>query len=736
MHREPRGAEGTALPGAAPERDAFDAGEPLGATGGSGSGVESVTGTGGVFGAEGPSKAEAVGSGVSEGFEAAGEVAPADAGRAGRGSSAPGQFPESGVVGASESGDGAEESWAAAEVMSVRAEESVTETEGSSDAGQPLESAAGRPALGEGPRRVAASEGAGESADLGAGRSEGAEDVVGGEVGETASEGAEGAVSGPGRADDGDDFELARPQEGDGDYELSEPERPVVSLAKGDVASAVPETDAAPTPDAPASPVQETGPAPRPGAPETLVPETALDAAPGAPASFVPDASLGGVPDASASLVPEPPFDTPTRPLHRSDEYSTPPYGQPGPWADAPPVQHPGVVRGEPWGRYDPWAAPLQQTGEGVRSEKERKRERWKGVLAGAVLLALVAGGVGGYVGVQLERNGIGGIQLPQAPPEPSGRAADSIAGIAARALPSVVTLHVKGSGESGTGTGFVLDDRGYILTNNHVVQPAGGGGEITVVFNGGQAVPGEIVGRDAGYDLAVVKVKGVRNLTPLTLGNSDGVQVGDQVVAIGAPFDLSGTVTSGIISAKERPITAGGDGSDVSYVDALQTDAPINPGNSGGPLLDARGRVIGINSAIRSASGTEAGTGQAGSVGLGFAIPVNQGKRIAEELIAKGRATHPIIGITLDLSYTGQGARVRTDSGEAGPPVAVGGPGDLAGIEPGDVITEVDGRPIDSSDELIVKVRAHRPGDRLELTVVRDGKPRAMSLVLGSAGG
>ncbi|MET8974561.1 trypsin-like peptidase domain-containing protein [Streptomyces sp. NPDC004539] len=486
-------------------------------------------------------------------------------------------------------------------------------------------------------------------------------------------------------------------------------------------------------PDALGAPVSG---APLQSAPDLLgtpAPGTPLHLTPDTPAAPVSAAPLHPTPDTPAPLVPEPPFHAASQPLHRSDAYSTPPYGQPGPWAEAPPVRHPG----EAWGRYDPWrAGPLQQTGEGVLSEGQKRRERWKGILAGAVLIAVVSGGIGGYVGVKLERNGIGGIELPQAAPEPAGRDADSVAGIAARALPSVVTLHVKGSGESGTGTGFVLDDRGHILTNNHVVQPAGNGGEITVVFNGGQAVAGEIVGRDAGYDLAVVRVKGVRNLTPLPLGNSDGVQVGDPVVAIGAPFDLSGTVTSGIISAKERPITAGGDGSDVSYVDALQTDAPINPGNSGGPLLDARGRVIGINSAIRSAGGTDAGTGQSGSVGLGFAIPVNQGKRIAEELIATGRATHPIIGITLDLSYTGQGARVRTDSGEAGPPVTVGGPGDLAGIEPGDVITEVDGRPIDSSDELIVKVRAHRPGDKLELTVVRDGKPRAMSLVLGSAGG
>ncbi|GAA3219810.1 hypothetical protein GCM10020256_25230 [Streptomyces thermocoprophilus] len=312
------------------------------------------------------------------------------------------------------------------------------------------------------------------------------------------------------------------------------------------------------------------------------------------------------------------------------------------------------------------------------------------------------------------------------------------MAGIAARALPSVVTLHVRGTTSAGTGTGFVLDTRGHILTNNHVVEPAGDSGEITVVFNGGETAEAEIVGRDSGYDLAVVKVKGVKGLKPLPLGNSDNVQVGDPVVAIGAPFDLEGTVTSGIISAKERPITAGGekgDGSDISYVDALQTDAPINPGNSGGPLLDAQGRVIGINSAIRSAGGgSDADGGQAGSIGLGFAIPVNQGKRVAEELINTGRATHPVIGITLDMQYTGDGARVDDRGSGGGPSVTAGGPGDKAGIEPGDVITAVDGQRVHSGEELIVKTRAHRPGDRLELTVRRDGGERKITLVLGSS--
>ncbi|MBD9732084.1 PDZ domain-containing protein, partial [Streptomyces sp. H28] len=214
----------------------------------------------------------------------------------------------------------------------------------------------------------------------------------------------------------------------------------------------------------------------------------------------------------------------------------------------------------------------------------------------------------------------------------------------------------------------------------------------------------------------------------------------GDPVVAIGAPFDLAGTVTSGIISARERPITAGGekgDGSDVSYVDALQTDAPINPGNSGGPLLDAKARVIGINSAIRSAgSGSELDGGQAGSIGLGFAIPINQGKRVAEELIATGKATHPVIGITLDMEFSGDGARVGAKGTDGGPAVVTDGPGDRAGIEAGDVITEVNGQRVHSGEELIVKTRAHRPGDRLELTLERDGEERTVSLVLGSSDG
>lgn len=546
------------------------------------------------------------------------------------------------------------------------------------------------------------------------------------------------------------------------------------------------------------------GSSPASGAPAG-VPDVGIpDSSPGSGASA--RVSGAGLPEGSpgfSAAHPDVPDAAPPRageageaggPLHAPDRYSTPPYGEPGPWALAPPVQHPtptpaqgtavvptlpqqqtgsagvpgppapGVAHGapplaehpgprfappgnpaDPWGRYDPWAAPrpsgpLQQTGAAVPGEGQRRRRARGTLIGGALALALVSGGIGGAVGTYLERDGgVGQVVLPQAGKESAERAPDTVAGIAARALPSVVTLHVSGGEEAGTGTGFVLDGTGHILTNNHVVDPAGDDGEITVTFHSGDTAKAEVIGSDGGYDLAVVKVTGVKGLQPAPLGNSDNVQVGDPVVAIGAPFDLSGTVTSGIISATERPITAGGeaDGTDVSYVDALQTDAPINPGNSGGPLLDSRGRVIGINSAIRSAgSGTELDGGQAGSIGLGFAIPINQGKRVAEELINTGRATHPVIGVTLDMSYSGDGARVGTETSDGGSPVTEGGPGDLAGIEPGDVITEIDGQRVHSGEELIVKTRSHRPGDKLELKLLRDGEERTISLVLGSSDG
>ncbi|MFF9047891.1 S1C family serine protease [Streptomyces parvulus] len=592
-------------------------------------------------------------------------------------------------------------------------------------------------------------------------------------------------------SDDGD-YELDRPATGGSGLPPAPPERPR-PLHEPDPYSTPPYGE--PGPWAPAPPVQH--PATTPAHGTTTPPAPPADApaphpAPAAaPQGAVPDPAFADAPPPAVAPgpapTPPPPGATPD-PAFADAPPPAPSAGHPAPHSPhgtaASPVPPPGVAPGDapapvpparqpesgdagapapaaaaaapepapgqsaepdldPWGRYDPWtassaAAPLQHSGRPPGTPDERRRRTRKALIGGALLIALISGTAGGVIGVYLERNGgVGTVELPQAGAESAERAPGSVAALAGRALPSVVTLHVSGSESAGTGTGFVLDDRGHILTNNHVVDPAGDGGEITVTFNSGDTAEATVVGRDSGYDLAVVRVKGVSGLTPMPLGNSDNVRVGDPVVAIGAPFDLAGTVTSGIISAKERPITAGGeegDASDVSYVDALQTDAPINPGNSGGPLLDSRGRAIGINSAIRSAGGgsAESDGGQSGSIGLGFAIPINQGKRVAEELINTGRASHPVIGITLDMDYSGDGARVGADTTA----VTKGGPGARAGIEPGDVITAVDGQRVHSGEELIVKTRAHRPGDRLELTLERDGRERKISLVLGSSDG
>ncbi|MFF4538134.1 trypsin-like peptidase domain-containing protein [Streptomyces aureus] len=511
----------------------------------------------------------------------------------------------------------------------------------------------------------------------------------------------------------------------------------------------------------PVAPQQEPAGPPEPGASEPG-PAPGSAPAPESAPGFVPVPESEAVPASEAPAGPVGPA-TPAEDGESAESLLPPGSSgsaeapEPVDAIDAPePVDAVETPVPDPWRNYDPWAAaapgpgpeghlhqqgPLQQTGVAVLTAAQRRRRAKKILVSCAVALALVSGGVGGVVGAYLERNGgLTDIELPQAAKEAPGRAPDSVAGIAAHALPSVVTLHVHGSEEDGTGTGFVLDADGHILTNNHVIAPAGGSGTITVTFSGGQSAKARVVGHDGGYDLAVVKVSGVRGLDPMPLGNSDSVQVGDPVVAIGAPFDLANTVTSGIISAKERPITAGGekgDGTDVSYVDALQTDAPINPGNSGGPLLDSRARVIGINSAIRSADGgSDLETGQAGSIGLGFAIPVNQAKRVAEELINTGRATHPVIGVTLDMNYAGDGARVGTKAAGGGSPVTADGPGAKAGIRAGDVITEIDGTRVHSGEELIVRTRAHRPGDHLRLTVRRGGANRTLTLVLGSADG
>jgi putative serine protease PepD len=387
---------------------------------------------------------------------------------------------------------------------------------------------------------------------------------------------------------------------------------------------------------------------------------------------------------------------------------------QPGPYQFGPPA----------------WTLPPNPTPAPPRRRERRGLGVFATVLIAAMTAAIVGAfaGLAGYVvgrsvdqGVPVASAASAPVTLPQSN-EPVVREPGSINSIVSAVMPSVVSIQVDGSSESGSGSGFVLRPDGFILTNNHVVDLAASGGELTVVFSDGQKSAGTIVGRNPEYDLAVVKVDR-SDLAPLTLGNSDDVLVGDLVVAIGAPLGLDGTVTSGIVSAKDRPVTAGG-ADDMAYINAIQTDAAINPGNSGGPLLDAGGRVIGINSAIA----TLAFGGEAGNIGLGFAIPSNSAKRIAEELITTGDSSTPIIGVSLDLAYEGEGARVSE--------VNSGGPSQKAGLKPGDIITRLDDRSIDDSTELVVAIRSYAPGDKVTLEVERAGKVSTFDVTLGSASG
>lgn len=343
-----------------------------------------------------------------------------------------------------------------------------------------------------------------------------------------------------------------------------------------------------------------------------------------------------------------------------------------------------------------------------------------------AVAMALIAGVVGSVVGrtsatMDSKTNLVSTKSTIERKP-------DSIAGIAARVSPSVVSIEVRNDRNGGTGSGFFLDSAGHILTNNHVISLAAtNGATIKVKLANGKDYDAELVGRDIPYDLAVIKIA-VTDAPALQLGDSDAVQVGDGVIAIGSPLGLTGTVTSGIISAKNRPVTSGGGTSESSFINAIQTDAAINPGNSGGPLVDLSGAVIGINSAIAT-TGSSFG-GQSGSIGLGFAIPINQARKTADQLIKNGSSTYPIMGVSLDTRFMGTGARIATEPGS----VTIGGPAAGAGIKPGDIIIEIDGKAINSADEAIVNVRSHNVGDRIKIKFQRDGVTKEASLKLIAA--
>jgi len=371
-------------------------------------------------------------------------------------------------------------------------------------------------------------------------------------------------------------------------------------------------------------------------------------------------------------------------------------------------------------------AQPFPDRGASAQRHRGHRGHRVHGgrVSVGlAVGMALIAGAIGGIAGNLANGSALFDSQVNLvATNNAVERAPESVAAIASRVLPSVVSISTRSRSGAGTGTGFVIRSDGYILTNNHVVENVARGGSLNVSFNDGKVVRGKIVGVNPAYDLAVIKV--TRTGVPaLQFGNSDSVQVGDSVIAIGSPLGLSGTVTSGIISAKNRAVTAGANQGESSFINALQTDAAINPGNSGGPLVDRTGAVVGVNTAIATLGSF---SGQTGSIGLGFAIPINQARRTAEELIKTGKSSYPILGVSVDTKYGENGALITS--------VSPGGPADAAGIQEGDIIINLDGRVITNPDELIVAIRNRAPGDRVSITVKREEVTKVVKATLVAA--
>jgi putative serine protease PepD len=398
-----------------------------------------------------------------------------------------------------------------------------------------------------------------------------------------------------------------------------------------------------------------------------------------------------------------------------------------------------------------PYAYPTAAAAPAAPSRSRR------GTAALVAATAFVFGGGGVAIGAAAIDHNDGsaagsGLTIGSASPASLTSNPRSYAAIAAKVLPSVVSINVTASNQADTGSGVILRPDGYILTNNHVVSAASGGsGNVNVTFNDGTSSAAKIVGTDPLDDLAVLKVS-KSGLHAATLGDSSKIQVGDPVLAVGSPLGLTGTVTAGIVSAVNRPVetedssqqqqqlnpfgfgfgNGGGGGSSQAtqptVIDAIQTDAAINPGNSGGALVDAAGQVVGINSAIASLGSSGFGA-QSGNIGVGFAIPINQAKNIASELIDTGHATHPLMGVELADATASNGtgrALVRS--------VTANGPAAKAGIKGGDVITAIDGRPTAGVDAVIAAIRTFQPGDDIKVTYTRSGQSHTTTVTLDNA--
>ncbi|MGV9713611.1 S1C family serine protease [Gordonia sp. NPDC003424] len=405
---------------------------------------------------------------------------------------------------------------------------------------------------------------------------------------------------------------------------------------------------------------------------------------------------------------------TPFTGAHPRPEYAAPPQSPP------PPQSH--------WHTPAYGTPTIPHTAPPVSSTRTG-RSVTKPLVVTAVIAGLLGGGIGIGGAAFLDHQSNAAAPVLTSQPAAAANAADtkpgSVTYAAQTASKSTADIKVTMSQGTAVGSGIVLSPDGYVLTNNHVVAGAGSGSSIQVTTTDGKTYPATITGTSPSYDLAVIKLQNASGLTPATLGDSSALQVGQQVVAVGSPENLTNTVTSGIISALSRTVTAGDEsGSAVTVYNGLQTDTAINPGNSGGPLVNLAGQVVAVNSAVDTG---QAGSGGVQAFGLGFAIPINTAKRIANELLQDGQATKPVLGVSgsLNSNSSADGAQITS--------LQSGGPAAQAGLKAGDVVTKIGDTPISNYADLMAQVLTHNPGDTVPVTVTSGGQSRTVQVKLGS---